>query len=232
MFLQLLRQISIDFFSVIRPFMTDSPTSSTKPSPHPVVKVSKRHSTLQSDYQSDKLHQALSLPKNSVCENKTRLSPAQFTSSSSSSSGSPYRELSTDMPHSPVPPTLKSPAPLCESPNSESGSPLQSTSSRSQSSSPPTLYRPPEIEKQSLSCVSVASQMSKIVSNSCVSQSSVIHPALSLMPTKPVFPNVRTVPAIPPPPSSKTGPSHKSVKAKQLVITETVSKIVVSYISF
>lgn len=219
------------FFSVIRPFMTGSPTRSTKISPHRMSKIPKRRSSQQSDYHANKQHQASCLPKSNISENKTRLSPAQFTSSSSSSSGSPYRDLSTDMPRSPAPPALSSPAPLisCESHNSESCSPIQSNSSMSRSPSPPTLFRSRGVEKRSSSFVNVTPQMSKTVPIPQISPSSAVLPNVSILPTKPVLSNVRTAPALPPP-SCKSALSNKSVKAKQLVITETVSKIVVSHI--
>ena len=74
-----------------------------------------------------------------------------------------------------------------------------------------------------------SSHDNKIVSGFSTSQSAAsVSTSSTHLPKKQVSQNALVVPAIPP---SKPGPSsHKSPKTKQLVITETVSKIVVSIV--
>jgi len=221
------------YFRVIRPFASDSPTSSAKPSPQSTSSASKHHPSSESQlYGSSpplKTRAPSSAASSRQLETSSRISPVMFTSSSSSSSsGSPYRGRSPT--HTPPPPSL--------APNllpsgilpSSSGSPMDFSPSSSRSPSPPTLYPSPDIDEKP----------PEFLENPVARRKS--SPPLPSFPSyppsrfsQPVMPGNQsraaatsanvTPPQLPPPPSKAAG---RSAKLKQSVVTETVSKIVVS----
>jgi len=213
--------------SVIRPFASDSPSSSSKPSPQ---SSSSQHRPYDSQMYPSPQQKVRGAGTSSVwpTETPSRMSPVKFTSSSSSSSsGSPYCGRS---PARTPPPPYLAPHPLpTSSPRALSPSPTRSSPTSSRSLSPPTLYRSPDVEETLPSFVETPAPRSSRRSSPPLSAFPSYPPSRFSLPmtagsqakSTPALPVIR-----PPPPPSKA--TAKSSKSKQSVITETVSKIVVS----
>ena len=212
---------------MIRPFASDSPTSSAKPSPQALS--TKQTSDLRA--YSPPQQKTRGAPATSLLlgETPSRMSPVTFTSSSSSSSsGSPYRGRSPV--RTPPPPSLApNPVPT-GSPRALSPSPMRSSPSSSRSLSPPTLYRSPDVEEDQPPFIEtpVVARTTRRSSPSLAPFPSYPPSRFSLPMTTASQAKAAATAAVnrPPPPPSKAAAA--AGKSKQSVVTETVSKIIVS----